>query len=122
MRDPVALFEIYGVQRPAPAAPVIAAAAQEAQPPLFQRGILHAAFGARVHLLDTGIETHAAGFQQQHVQLGVGQRQRQRNAGRAAAHNGDVTCQHLAVGKRAGVDQGGQGGNPAGRGGNLKCL
>ena len=42
MGHPVARLEIDRVQRPAPAAPVIGAAAQEAQPPRIQRGIVHA--------------------------------------------------------------------------------
>ena len=49
MGHPVARLEIDRVQRPAPAAPMIGAAAQKAQPSRIQRGIAHAALARRAY-------------------------------------------------------------------------
>ena len=109
MGHPVALLEVDCVQRPRPATPVIGAAAEEAQPARFQRGIVVAALRSGIEGLHHRIEIRAAGFQQQDVEFGVCQRQRQADARRPAADNGDIGRQHCAGGKRAGVDKGAQG-------------
>ena len=108
MGHPVARFEFDCVHRTAPAAPVIGAAAQLAQPARIQRRIAGAGLGAGIHFLDGRIEIHAARFQQQHAYLAARQRQRQADAGRPAADNGKIGFQHRSGRNRAGVDQGGQ--------------
>ena len=88
-------FEIDRIHRAAPAAPVIGAAAQRAQPARVQRRIAHAGLGAGIHFLDLGIETGAARFQQGDGNPAVRERQGQGNAGRPAADDGEVRRQHL---------------------------
>ena len=78
------------------------------QPPRIHRDIGPAGFFTRIQFLVLGLETHAAGFQQQDIQPGVRQRQRQRNSRRSAADDRQIGRQHLAGGKRAGVKRGGQ--------------
>ena len=122
MGHPVARLEIDGIQRPAPAAPVIAAAAQEAQPPLVQRGIAHAAFGAGIHFLDAGIEIHAAGFQQQDFSLVSASASASEMPAGPPPMMARSGVKHGTVGKRAGVDQGGQSGMSVSRAEDLEAV
>ena len=108
MGHPVARLEIDRVQRPAPAAPVIGAAAQEAQAAAIQRGIGDAALAAAIKRLVLGVEIHPAGFQQQDFMAAARQRQGQRYAGRPAADDRQVGGKDRSGGKAAGVEDGGQ--------------
>ena len=90
MGHPVAAFEIDRIERPAPAAPVIGAAAQKTQPPAIQRDIRETRLAALIKLLCVGFEFQPARFQKQHASAAVSQRQRQADAGGAAADDRQV--------------------------------
>ena len=67
---------------------MIGRAAQIAQPGGVERDVGDAGFAAVVKLLGGGLEAHAAAFQQQDLEFGVGEGERKRNSGRPAADNG----------------------------------
>ncbi len=91
---------------------MIGAAAQEAQAPAIQGDIGDPGLAAFIKFLGGGLEGAAAGFQQQDVQAAVRQRQRQADAGRAAADNRQIGRQGRVPGKGACVLKGAQKPNP----------
>ena len=108
MGKPAPLLEIDFVQRPAPAAPMIGAAAKKAQPRTVQRQIMHAGFRPVVKGLGRGIEFHTAAFQQRHARFGIGQCDRQRDSGGAAADQQNIGVDGRACRNGAGIDECGQ--------------
>ena len=105
MRQPATLLEIDFVERPAPAAPMVRAAAEKPQPRRVERGERRLDDGAAVKRLGLGVEIHPAAFEQDDVQRRIGQRQSQRNPGGAAADDGQIRLQERALGNAAGINE-----------------
>src|SRR3569832_2293537 len=115
MRDPVAFLEVDGVQRTAPAAPVVRAAAEIAQARGDERKVLHPRASAGIKRLGRGVELHAAAFEQGDVERGVGEGERQGDAGRAAAEDRQVRPENGACLNGSRVDESAQDLNPVRR-------
>ena len=99
--DPRPVLEIDRVQRPAPAAPGVGAAAQIPQLAHVQRVVRQADVGRGVQRLVDPLEVQPAAFQQGHRQTRAGQLHGHRDPGRTGTddryvHRDDVTTGQLA--------------------------
>src|SRR5579864_4147428 len=74
--QPVTLFEIDGIERAAPSAPVIAASAKVAESRIFERNVRDTVFHTGIEPLRRRIEFSTAALEQEHAERRSGKRNR----------------------------------------------
>ena len=101
---PLAALEVQRVERPAPSAPAVAAAAEEPEAAAVQWPVAAPDRRARVEALGRELRLEAAALEQAYRQPALAQPIDERDTGRAGPHDAQVARQRRAVGDRASVD------------------
>ena len=101
---PLAALEVQRVERPAPSAPAVAAAAEEPVAAAVQWPVAAPDRRARVEALGRELRLEAAALEQAYRQPALAQPIDERDTGRAGPHDAQVARQRRAVSDRARVD------------------
>src|SRR6202011_3977155 len=95
--NPGTRLEVHRIERPTPAAPGVGVSAEIAELTNVQREVGHADISPAVQRLTRPRELQAAAFEQTDGEPSAGQFQRQTDAGRPRADDGDIRLDHGTI-------------------------